>query len=83
MATGPLEVRPARLEGSYEQMDRRLGSIEERLGLLEIKIDAVADWHRRRRPGPDPYPGVLPVDASAAVPWRAAHSSHSQSSPRR
>ncbi len=43
MATGPLEVRLARLEGSYEQIDRRLGSIEERLGRVEVKIDAMAN----------------------------------------
>ncbi len=47
MATGPLEVRLARLEGSYEQIDRRLGSIEERLGRVEVKIDAVASELRR------------------------------------
>ena len=42
MATGPLEVRLARLEGSYEQIDKRLGSIEEQLGRVEVKIDTVA-----------------------------------------
>ncbi len=39
MAVNPLDVRLARLEGSYEQIDRRLGSIEDRLGPLETRID--------------------------------------------
>ncbi len=43
MPAEPIEVRMARLEGSYEQIDRRLGSIEDRLGRLETKVDAVAD----------------------------------------
>ncbi len=37
-----VEVRLARLEGSYEQIDRRLGSIEDRLGRVEVKLDEVA-----------------------------------------
>lgn len=28
MATEPMEIRMARLEGAYEQIDRRLGTIE-------------------------------------------------------
>ncbi len=47
MATEPIEVRMARLEGSYEQIDRRLGSIEDRLGRLETKVDAGAAELRR------------------------------------
>lgn len=43
MAADPLEVRLARLEGSYEQIDRRLGSIEDRLGRLESKVDAAVN----------------------------------------
>lgn len=42
MAVNPVEVRLAKLEGSYEQIDRRLGSIEDRLGRLETKVDTVA-----------------------------------------
>ncbi len=42
MAAEPLEVRMARLEGAYEQIDRRLGSIEERMTRLETRIDAIA-----------------------------------------
>ncbi len=41
MATEALEVRIARLEGAYEQIDRRLSSIEERLGRIEARIDSV------------------------------------------
>jgi len=51
MATGPLEIRMARLEGSYEQVDRRLASIEERLGRLESKIDNIASELRREIAG--------------------------------
>ena len=41
MATEPAEARLARLEGGYEQIDRRLGSLDERLGRLEVKVDAL------------------------------------------
>lgn len=47
MSANPVEVRLARLEGSYEQIDRRLGTIEERLGRLESKVDATAMELRR------------------------------------
>jgi archaellum component FlaC len=40
MAMESVDVRLARLEGSYQQIDRRLGSIEDRLGRLEMKVDA-------------------------------------------
>ena len=51
MAVNPFEVRLVRLEGSYEQIDRRLGSIEDRLGRLETKIDTKVDalWSELRR----------------------------------
>lgn len=37
----PLEVRMARLEGSYEQIDKRLSALESRLdsGFSEIRAD--------------------------------------------
>ncbi|MFN3476825.1 MAG: hypothetical protein ACK4Z6_04635 [Candidatus Methylomirabilales bacterium] len=38
----------AKLKGSYEQIDKRLGSIEERLGRLEDRIDALASEMRRQ-----------------------------------
>lgn len=48
MGTNGIEIRLARLEGSYEQIDRRLTAIESRLvgmespfGDLDRKIDAV------------------------------------------
>ena len=33
------ELRTARLEGAYEQIDRRLGAVEGRLATLEQKMD--------------------------------------------
>jgi len=42
MAADPMEVRLARLEGSYEQVDRRLGVIDDRLARLEAKMDTLA-----------------------------------------
>ncbi len=41
MAADSLDVRMARLEGAYEQINRRLAVIEERLGDLDRKIDRV------------------------------------------
>lgn len=41
MATEPAEARLARLEGGYEQIDRRLASMDERMGRLETKVDAL------------------------------------------
>ena len=32
-------VRMARLEGAYEQIDQRLGSVEARMASLERKVD--------------------------------------------
>jgi chromosome segregation ATPase len=43
MAMESVDVRLARLEGGYQQIDRRLGSIEDRLGRLETKVDAAVD----------------------------------------
>ena len=40
MADG-LEVRIAHLEGAYEQLDRRLASVETRLGAVEGEIRAL------------------------------------------
>ncbi len=36
----PLEIRVARLEGSYEQIDKRLDRVEANLGRLEDKVEA-------------------------------------------
>ncbi len=45
MATNPIEVHLAHLEGAYEQIDRRLTSLEARVdsgfGELNRKIDSV------------------------------------------
>lgn len=40
MGTEATDVRLARLEGAYEQIDKRLGTIEGRLAVLEGKVDA-------------------------------------------
>ena len=39
MAADALEVRIAHLEGAYEQIDKRLGSLEGRMASLERKVD--------------------------------------------
>lgn len=44
MATNALEVRMAHLEGAYEQIDKRLGSIENRMASLEQKLDRQFLW---------------------------------------
>ena len=44
MATDALEVRMAHLEGAYEQIDKRLGSIENRMASLEQKLDRQFLW---------------------------------------
>ncbi len=38
MAANPLDVRIARLEGAYEQVDRRLAAIEENVGDLREEV---------------------------------------------
>jgi len=38
MSTSLLEIRTAHLEGAYEQINARLGGIEERLGRLEDRF---------------------------------------------
>lgn len=43
MATSSLEVRMARLEGAYEQVNERLTVIEQRLGRMEGKFDEKFD----------------------------------------
>jgi hypothetical protein len=40
MAADTLDVRIAHLEGAYEQIDKRLGSVEGRIASLEHKVDA-------------------------------------------
>lgn len=44
MAAESVEVRLARLEGSYEQINERLGSIEARITSLEQKVDRQFYW---------------------------------------
>ena len=39
MATSPIEIRMAHLEGAYEQISTRLGAIDDRLGRLEAKLE--------------------------------------------
>jgi predicted nucleic acid-binding Zn-ribbon protein len=39
MATSPLEIRMAHLEGAYEQISERLGTVEERLASLEARFE--------------------------------------------
>ena len=46
MATSPMEIRMAHLEGAYEQINTRLGGIEERLGRVEDKIETKIDGLR-------------------------------------
>ena len=43
MAKDALEVRIARLEGAYEQIDKRLGSIESDIRDLRTEIHMLAD----------------------------------------
>jgi len=43
MTAQPWEPRVARLEGAYEQVDRRLESIDRRLETLDGKIDGLRD----------------------------------------
>lgn len=46
MTAQPWEQRVARLEGAYEQVDRRLGAIDARLETLDRKFDAKIDGIR-------------------------------------
>lgn len=41
MATNTLEIRMAHLEGAYEQIDKRLGSIERRMddGFVQLRTE--------------------------------------------
>lgn len=48
MTAQPWEPRVARLEGAYEQVDRRLGAIDARLETLDTKIDGVREELSRR-----------------------------------
>ena len=43
MSASPLEVRIAHLEGAYEQINHRLGALEERVANVERKIDGFKD----------------------------------------
>ena len=39
MSSSPLEIRIAHLEGAYERINHRLGTVETRLSNVESKID--------------------------------------------
>ena len=41
MGADAWEVRTARLEGAYKQIDKRLGALETRLGSFENRITAL------------------------------------------
>lgn len=43
MTAQPWEPRIARLEGAYEQVDKRLESVDRRLETLDRKVDDVRD----------------------------------------
>lgn len=47
MSTSPIEIRMAHLEGGYEQVNARLGAIEERLGRLEDRFGRLEDRFTR------------------------------------
>lgn len=44
MAADALEIRIAHLEGAYEQIDKRLGSLENALAQLRAEIHATSRW---------------------------------------
>lgn len=41
MSAYPMEQRLSRLEGTYEQVDKRLGGVEARLGGVEARINGL------------------------------------------
>jgi tetrahydromethanopterin S-methyltransferase subunit G len=41
VAADAWELRTARLEGAYEQVDRRLGAVEGRLGAVEVRLSTL------------------------------------------
>ena len=43
MTAQPLESRVSRLEGAYEQVDKRLDSMDRRLESLDRKVDDIRD----------------------------------------
>jgi tetrahydromethanopterin S-methyltransferase subunit G len=43
VSSSALEARMAHLEGSYEQINHRLGTVETRLSNLETKVDNLSD----------------------------------------
>jgi chromosome segregation ATPase len=46
VALDPLQVRIARLEGSYEQIDKRMGALEDRMRELHVAMSATrSDLH--------------------------------------
>ena len=50
--TDPLDVRMARLEGAYEQLNERFGSLEARMDSLERGVDVLrAEVAELRRTG--------------------------------
>lgn len=44
MGKGNLEERMAKVEGILEQVDKRIGSIENRLNHLETRLEAQFRW---------------------------------------
>lgn len=44
MTADALEVRIAHLEGAYEQIDKRLGSLESAFAQLRAEIHATSRW---------------------------------------
>jgi len=41
MPSSPLEIRMARLEGVYEQVNQRLASIDARFASIDARFDAI------------------------------------------
>lgn len=44
VSTHALEIRIAHLEGAYEQIDKRMASLESRMASLEHKLDRYFLW---------------------------------------
>ncbi len=51
MAADALDVRIAHLEGAYEQIDRRLGSVEGQMQGLRVEMNALRDELRSEMRG--------------------------------
>lgn len=66
MSAQPFEPRVARLEGAYEQVDRRLEGLERRFDSLDRKLDENVESLRRD------LGGQIEVvrDSVASLQWR-------------